>query len=244
MKRRWKGVIKIGLLALSFGAVFLFLRSINVQAGCLGNKVCCAAPYQLDASYECEYRYSCVVSSSCTGRVWLCKWKPSIDWWVCKWCYRHEVKGSLCFEDDDGGGGGTDCFRKDENLCDPPQFTRSPAHLSVQSVTSTTADLQWTPGFGDAQLLKVCKFPKNPKYSDNCEIVVTLSMSTDQYTATGLEPNTHYRYIVATLRNCGGGTWEKLFSRCAPDFTTSDANQPPTCDLSALPSSLTEDVGS
>jgi len=66
-------------------------------------------------------------------------------------------------------------------------------------------------------------------------------MSENTYTVTGLQPGTTYCFGIWTLHECQDGTRLWFLTRCEPCFTTSDANQPPTCDLSALPSSLTYD---
>jgi len=139
-----------------------------------------------------------------------------------------------------GGGGNSSCYERDARVCSDNRFVRSASYLYVDSVTNTTADLRWTKGVGDRQIIRVCKYPKHVRYDSTCEIIQTLSNDDQQYIATGLEPGTKYRFIIRTETRCADGSYEGVWSRCYPEFTTLDQS-PPTCDLNNIPNTLTYD---
>ena len=145
---------------------------------------------------------------------------------------------------DDGGGGGGGGGNSDP--CGPDcngHITHKACNLTLDQVTSTTATVAWQPAdpITTRVILHVCRGTRPSRYVQRSSCVYYEQDVTGRssFTATGLTPDTDYWAMIATVGGADVCQDEKFWDGSVV-FHTRPLNQPPTCDLSALPSSLTE----
>ena len=136
-----------------------------------------------------------------------------------------------------GGGGNRECWG------DCRGFIKHKAcNLRLDSVGDTTASFSWQPAdpLTTKVVISVCRW-WNVRYADpsQCEVYKQDVTGLSSFTATNLWPDTDYWAQIATVG--GADICQDVYYWDGKVAFHTLSNQPPSCDLSALPSSLTYD---
>jgi len=156
-------------------------------------------------------------------------------------CVVFPDKPNYCSCDGGGGGGGGGGNRECWGDC--RGFIKHKAcNLRLDSVGDTTASFSWQPAdpLRTRVVISVCRW-WNVRYADpsQCEVYKQDVTGLSSFTATNLWPDTDYWAQIATVG--GADICQDVYYWDGKVAFHTLSNQPPTCDLSALPSSLTYD---
>jgi len=236
-------VAVIGLFILALYSVVAPFGTISVQAqSCYELCRCC---------WNCYDNSTCYTQQAISGQGCAATCYPHRECgaeYVCDECTSDSqcpsgcrcIAGAPNFCYCPGGGGGGGEVRKCWKRCDG---ALAPACLlSVGDVGSTSADLAWERrGDGGTATLYVCR-DDGSGICDVRTVVPYQGQWQHTYTATGLQPNTPYRAFIDTDgRGIGACDAEGITIIRSNVVTFTTEGGPPTCDLSALPSTITYD---